>query len=109
LLSDQQGLLNQIIPFVYHLHARVGSAQAPQVNDPFAPEWQEHMETFMGWWKQIIDTRMRANDSTFTICPEFGPAPYMPAMPFTQSPLSDQWMNNVKMKNRLQTEWAQYH
>ena len=109
LLSDQQGLLNQIIPFVYHLHARVGSAQAPQVNDPFAPEWQEHMETFMGWWKQIIDTRIRANESMFTICPEFGPAPYMPVMPFTQSPLSDQWMNNVKMKNRLQTAWTQYH
>ncbi|NDE05660.1 MAG: sugar phosphate isomerase/epimerase, partial [Flavobacteriia bacterium] len=39
-LSDQQDLLTRIYPNIQHIHARVGFAQSPQVNHPFAPEWQ---------------------------------------------------------------------
>ncbi len=105
MLDDQQELLEKIIPFVYHLHARVGHAQAPQVSDPFAPEWKGHRETFMGWWRLILETRRNAKDSMFTICPEFGPVPYMPTMPITEKPLSDQWVVNVRMRDFLQTEF----
>lgn len=38
-----------------------------------------------------------------TITPEFGPAPYMPLLPFTQQPLGNQWEINRKMMERLQT------
>ncbi|NOS90596.1 MAG: sugar phosphate isomerase/epimerase [Cyclobacteriaceae bacterium] len=109
LLSDQVDIIEHLIPYIYHLHARVGSAQAPQVNDPFAPEWKGNLETFIRWWKKIIDVRTRKKDSILTICPEFGPVPYMPTMPVSQTPLCDQWETNIRIKNRLQIEFALYH
>ena len=106
LLSDQQSTLDSIFPHVRHLHARIGFPNAPQVNDPFAPEWKSNMETFIGWWKNILEVRSRAGDAQFTISPEFGPMPYMPVMPFSQQPLSDQWTVNARMKNLLQAEFG---
>ena len=103
LLEDQQDILQQIIPHVAHIHARVGHAQAAQVNDPFAPEWQHHLSVFEGWWQQILKEKQRAGIQKMTITPEFGPAPYMPLLPFTQQPLGNQWEINRKMMERLQT------
>lgn len=103
LLEDQQEILQQIIPHVAHIHARVGHAQAAQVNDPFAPEWQHHLSVFEGWWQQILQEKQRTGIQKMTITPEFGPAPYMPLLPFTQQPLGNQWEINRKMMERLQT------
>lgn len=104
LLDDQQEILEKVIPFVHHLHARVGYEHSPQVNDPFAPEWKSTFDTFVGWWKKVIKAG-NVTEDFFTICPEFGPAPYMPTMPFTQKPLGDQWKINVRMKDYLQHEF----
>lgn len=109
MLNDQEDILEQIFPFVHHLHARIGSTQAPQVNDPFAPEWKSNVETFINWWRKIIEARIKTKESSFTICPEFGPMPYMPTMPVSQTPLCDQWETNTRIKNRLQIEFALYH
>ena len=101
MLVDQQEIIARIIPHVSHIHARIGHEQGPQVNDPKAPEWQGHLEKFVFWWQQIINTRKRAGQPLFTISPEFGPVPYMPTSPYTQQPLSNQWDNNVFMKEYL--------
>ncbi|KAB1158056.1 sugar phosphate isomerase/epimerase family protein [Flavobacterium luteum] len=101
MLEDQQEIISQIIPHVAHIHARLGFEQGPQVNDPQAPEWHGHLEKFLFWWQQIITTRKVGGQSLFTISPEFGPIPYMPTLPYTQKPLSNQWDNNVFMKNYL--------
>lgn len=104
LLDDQQEILEKVIPFVHHLHARVGYEHSPQVNDPFAPEWKSTFDTFVGWWKKVIKAG-NVTEDFFTICPEFGPAPYMPTIPFTQKPLGDQWKINVRIKDYLQHEF----
>ena len=101
MLEDQENILQQIIPHVSHIHARVGFEQGPQVNNPAAPEWESHLNKFIGWWQQIIDYKKSIGDTLFTISPEFGPDPYMPVQPFTKEPLSNQWDNNVFMKNTL--------
>ena len=101
MLDDQQEIIARIIPHVSHIHARIGYEQGPQINDPQAPEWQGHLEKFVFWWQQIINTKKRAGQSLFTISPEFGPVPYMPTAPYTQQPLSNQWDNNVFMKEYL--------
>ena len=101
MLEDQENILQQIIPHVSHIHARVGFEQGPQVNNPTAPEWESHLNKFIGWWQQIIDYKKSIGDTLFTISPEFGPDPYMPVQPFTKEPLSNQWNNNVFMKNTL--------
>lgn len=102
LLQDQTETLTRIIPHVRHIHARIGYEHGPQVNDPFAPEWREHVNTFVAWWKQILVTRAAHGDSHITITPEFGPAPYMPALPYSRKPLADQWLTNLQLKNYLQ-------
>jgi sugar phosphate isomerase/epimerase len=101
MLQDQKEILHQIIPHVSHIHARVGHEQGPQVNDPFAPEWQNHFSVFEKWWQQIIDYKKMAGSNTFSITPEFCPAPYMPAMSYTKQPLGNQWEINCKMMHHL--------
>jgi hypothetical protein len=59
------------------------------------------VDVFLAWWKEIINHNKAIGNELFTITPEFGPAPYMPAMPFTQEPLSNQWELNCSMKDYL--------
>lgn len=101
MLQGQEDMLQAIIPHVAHLHARIGSEQAPQVNDPIAPEWQNHMDIYMSWWKNILDIGKGKGLEAFTITPEFGPYPYMPQAPFTQEALSNQWISNIFIANNL--------
>ena len=101
-LSDQHELLTQIYPNIQHIHARVGFEQSPQVNHPFAPEWKQHLERYTTWWNEIIQHQSQNGNAHFTITPEFGPFPYMPQAPFTQSPLANQWDLNTEMKTYLQ-------
>lgn len=104
LLEDQQHIVKAIFPYVSHLHARVGHEQAPQVSDPFAPEWAKHVKIFMNWWQQIVDSGIAGQQPQLTICPEFGPRPYMPSLPFTQQPIGDQWTINARLMNTLKKQ-----
>jgi sugar phosphate isomerase/epimerase len=101
-LEDQQDLLVKLYPTIKHIHARVGFEQSPQVNNPFAPEWKNHLDLFTSWWKKIVENHRSNNHPYLTITPEFGPFPYMPETPFTKEPLSNQWEINCAMKNYLQ-------
>lgn len=101
LLEDQEDTLKQIIPHVDHIHARVGHSQGAQVTDPRLPEWQTALQRHLGWWDAIIDHHRRSGTAQLTITPEFGPAPYMPAAPFTQQPLASQWDINLYIKQLL--------
>ena len=101
MLEDQEEILKGIMAHVRHVHARVGSEQAPQVSDPAAPEWQQHLDRFMGWWTQIADQNEVRGSDMLTFTPEFGPVPYMPVAPFTQKPMSNVWDNNLFMLNKL--------
>lgn len=105
LLQDQEEMLQQIRLHVSHIHARVGNEQSPQVNDPFAPEWKNHFKLFEGWWQQIIEYKKEKGLKRITITPEFGPAPYMPALPFTQQPIGNQWEINCKMMQYLKNKF----
>jgi hypothetical protein len=50
--------------------------------------------------------KQKAGQQLFTITPEFGPVPYMPAMPFTQEPTSVQWDNNLFIKKLIQSKFV---
>ena len=101
MLMDQEDILETIIPRCSYIHARIGFDQAAQVNHPFAPEWEPTLQCFVTWWKKIVDNARQRGEGTFYICPEFGPAPYMPALPFTQQPVSSQWDINLQMMQYL--------
>ena len=101
LLGDQEPILARIMKASRYIHARVGYDQSPQVSHPFAPEWEAVLQRFLTWWQKILNLAVERGETTFQVCPEFGPAPYMPAVPFTRQPISDQWDINRQMMEFL--------
>lgn len=100
LLQNQEAQLQDVRGNTHHIHARVGHAEGPQVNDPKAPEWQRAVERHLDIWEAIIRQKWESNH-VFTVTTEFGPADYMPTLPYTRQPLSDQWKANTYIMQRL--------
>jgi sugar phosphate isomerase/epimerase len=105
LLQDQGAIVQQAVGRADHIHSRVGHSQAAQVNDPRAPEWGEALDCHLAWWDAIVAAHQRAGSPTFTITTEFGPDPYMPALPFTRQPVTSQWDANVFMMELLRKRY----
>lgn len=108
LLENEDKRLSEVIDRTFHIHARVGHAEGPQVNDPEAPEWQKSLKRHLDIWEKTIRKRWNENDRPFTITTEFGPPAYMPTLPYTQVPVADQWKANVfimeALKDRMKKE-----
>jgi len=105
LLEQQTEAVKIAISRTVHIHARVGHAQSAQVSDPNAPEWQTELETHLQWWDAIVDKRRQSGAHLLTITPEFGPSPYMPLLPYTKMPVSNQWDINVGMMQLLRKRY----
>jgi sugar phosphate isomerase/epimerase len=106
MLAGQEELLQQIFPRIAHVHARIGFEHGPQVNDPAAPEWDEHKKRFLSWWKEIALVRKEQNQPMLSFTTEFGPAPYLPESPYSRQPLSNQWENNLHMLSVLKASFG---
>lgn len=89
LLEDHEDIIRQCAERCHHLHARVGHEQGPQVSDPAAPEYARHLAAHEAWWRMIWEAQARRGDTVSTLVPEFGPPPYAPTYPGTDSPLRD--------------------
>ena len=107
LLENQDIELEEVLDRSYHIHARVGHAEGPQVNDPEAPEWKKAVDRHLDLWEKVIRQKWKTNN-TYTITAEFGPADYMPTLPYTRVPVADQWKANLyimkALKERLKIE-----
>lgn len=97
MLQDQEATVDQALARTGHIHSRVGQPQAPQVNDPRAPEWEAVVGQHFAWWDKVV-ARCVAAGETLTMTTEFGPPDYMPTVPFTRQPITDLWAINVYMK-----------
>ena len=105
LLSDQQETMNLALQRVDHIHARIGHAEGPQVNDPRAPEWEQAVKAHFAWWDAIVKMKKEKGE-TITFLTEFGPPDYMPTEPYTRKPLADQWAINVHMMQLLRKRYG---
>ncbi|RZK60761.1 MAG: sugar phosphate isomerase/epimerase [Pedobacter sp.] len=105
-LTDQGVHLDNAIQRAGHLHARIGHPQACQVNDPRAPEWRDAVNHHLNWWDKIIANQIELKTPDFTITPEFGPADYMPTIPYTRKPVASQWEVNLWMKALLKKRYS---
>src|SRR5438067_537568 len=101
LLEAQQGVITRVVPHCIHLHARVGFAQGPQVPHPAAPEYRAELAAHLNWWQQVANSLKQKGAKQMTVTCEFGPPPYLPALPFTGAPVASQWEINLFMKNYL--------
>ncbi|MBX9784325.1 MAG: sugar phosphate isomerase/epimerase [Chitinophagaceae bacterium] len=106
LLEDQQEAVQLACERAVHIHARVGFAEGPQVNDPRAAEWKSTVDAHLQWWDAIISNRKKSGAKVMTITPEFGPAPYLPALPHSMAPVANQWDINVHMMKLLKQRYA---
>lgn len=104
LLGDQAETMKLAIDKTEHIHARIGHAEGPQVNDPRAPEWEAAVKAHLGWWDRVVE-RKKNNGETLTILTEFGPPDYMPVTAYTRQPLADQWAINVHMMHLLRKRY----
>ncbi len=104
LLHDQQETVDLTLERTDHIHARIGHPEGPQVNDPRAPEWDEAVKAHVAWWDKVVE-RKKQKGERLTILTEFGPIDYMPSMPYTRKPLSDQWEVNVYMMQLLRKRY----
>jgi sugar phosphate isomerase/epimerase len=104
LLQDQVETMKLATERAEHIHARIGHAEGPQVNDPRAPEWDAAVKAHLAWWDTIAE-RKRNSGGRLTILTEFGPPDYMPVTPYTRQPLADQWAINVHMMQLLRKRY----
>ncbi len=104
-LEDQQEIISLALGRTDHIHARVGHPEGPQVSDPRAPEWEKASKVHFAWWDQVVQ-RKKAEGKPMTFLTEFGPPDYMPTLPYTHQPLSDQWGINVYMLEVLRKRYA---
>ena len=105
LLADQEESVALALSRADHIHARIGHPEGPQVNDPRAPEWDSAVKAHFAWWDKIVE-RKKAEGKPLTILTEFGPADYMPTLPYTRQPLADQWGINAYMMEVLRKRYA---
>lgn len=101
LLEGRDENLEIILDRSHHIHARVGHAEGPQVNDPEAPEWQGALDRHMDIWEEVIRKKWKESNRPFTITTEFGPPNYLPTLPYTKLPVADQWKANVFIKEAI--------
>lgn len=105
-LARQAGVVDLAIARAWHIHARVGCAQAPQVADARTPGFAPQLETLLGFWRRILHARAADRADFVAITPEFGPPPYQVVDPASGQPLSDPWDVNLWMLRRLRAELA---
>jgi hypothetical protein len=107
LLEDQRDALELAISRTLHIHGRVGYAQGPQVTHPHAPEWEQERIKHVEWWIEICKSRQKRGFSQTTFTPEFGPSPYMHALPFTNEPVANLWEVCSWMSDHFQSVYNQ--
>ena len=105
LLREQLPAVSMAIMRTRHIHARVGHTQGPQVTDPRAPEWEEELNIHLAYWDEVYHMNRKAGAAQLTITPEFGPAPYMPLLPYTRQPVASQWEINNYMRSLLSSRY----
>jgi sugar phosphate isomerase/epimerase len=72
-----------------YIHARVGHAQGAQISDPRDERFAAECQAFEGWWRLIHQSMHRRGLPAFSFCPEYGPPPYLPTLPYTGMPVAD--------------------
>lgn len=95
-LQDQPDAVDLALSRTDHIHSRVGHPESPQVSDFRAPEWSTALKVHLDWWDRVVKQKIK-EDKGLTMTAEFGPPPYMPALPYTKQPVVDLWELNTAM------------
>ncbi len=112
LMTPELAPIQAMAAHVDHIHARIGHAQGPQVNHPFAPEHHQALAAHLACWQLFAASQAnrQAQHSgdhqprPLTLTPEFGPDGYLPTLPYTNQPVADLLEINTAMAAWLRQE-----
>ncbi len=91
-----------------HIHARVGYEEGPQVPDPRAPEYQQHLDAHERWWSMVWEAQRKRGMAVSTLTPEYGPPHYLHTLPYSQAPVADLWEITHWQARREATRFAEF-
>jgi sugar phosphate isomerase/epimerase len=110
LMTPELAPIQAMAAHVDHIHARIGHAQGPQVNHPFAPEHHQALAAHLACWKWFAQNQANRQPDLqgrpLTLTPEFGPDGYLPTLPFTNQPVADLLEINTAMAAWLRQEFG---
>lgn len=89
LMDSEEEVIRSFLPQVFHIHARVGYDQGPQVPHPAAPEYEPALKSHQAFWEQVWRQHRSSGLAVTSMTPEFGPDGYLHTLPFTQMPVAD--------------------
>jgi sugar phosphate isomerase/epimerase len=104
LLENQPEAVQAALERTGHIHTRIGHEEGPQVNDPRAPEWADAVKAHLGWWDKVVEMKMKAGQP-LTMLTEFGPPNYLPTLPYSNLPVTNQWEINVYMMKLMRNRY----
>eukprot|EP00658_Telonema_sp_P-2_P050036 TRINITY_DN3809_c0_g1_i2.p1 TRINITY_DN3809_c0_g1~~TRINITY_DN3809_c0_g1_i2.p1 ORF type:complete len:223 (+),score=30.20 TRINITY_DN3809_c0_g1_i2:99-767(+) len=88
-------VLRQLFERVDHIHARIGTPQAPQLTalpNCDSCEWDAAAARMHeAAWQEVWQLGAASGSKVMTVTPEYGPVPYTPMVAGTHEPLSDVW------------------
>jgi len=108
LIDSEPEVLALCAERAFHVHARVGYDQGPQVAHPAAPEYAPALAAHERWWSQIWVSQQARGFSASTLTPEFGPDGYLHTLPYTGSPVADVGEINAWMAAREKQRFAEF-
>lgn len=91
LLNDEEEIIRLAAKHCLHIHGRVGYEEGPQVPDPRAPEYQNHLHAHESWWQIIWDEQHKRGFDVSTFTAEYGPPDYMHTLPHSREPVANLW------------------
>ncbi|MGW8229364.1 MAG: sugar phosphate isomerase/epimerase family protein [Gammaproteobacteria bacterium] len=108
LMDTELEVLQRLAPNAWHIHARIGYDQGPQVPHPAAPEYHYALRSHQDWWELIWRQQIQKHWSVTTMTPEFGPDGYLHETPFSREPVADLWEVNQWMAQEERRHFAAF-
>lgn len=108
LLEGEEDTLEAILPRAYHVHARVGYDQGPQVPDPTAARYADAVNRHWQWWQAIWKQQLSRGVSVSTMTPEFGPDGYQAIDVTSDQPAGDLVAMNRWMADQARSRFAAF-
>jgi len=106
--GELNAAISELAPHVHHIHARYGHEQSPQIIDPRAPEWEQHVTGFERWWETIWRSQRARKLDVSTVSPEHGPPHYLASLPYTRQPIVNLWEINSWVHQRVVQRFQQF-
>lgn len=91
LIDSEWPIIEQCAQHCWHIHARVGYDQGPQVPDPRAPEYAPEVAAHERWWDACWRAQEARGREAMTLTPEFGNEGYLHHLPWTDVPVANLW------------------